>query len=163
MRSPGAIRSANPRRRSLRPMTSKPCSWVAAKFSGEPVRTQFWAGASGTGAIVGGPLGDRDVLDLDRGPPAQLESLQVPVDQRTHQQQQLADELDELVGELAGDQAADDVDEGHQRLQLPRGLFGAAAGHRVAVSRRSGATSLLGVALALALALAGRGGSGGHR
>ena len=38
MRSPGSIASAWRRRRSFMPTSLKPCSRVAAKFSGEPVR-----------------------------------------------------------------------------------------------------------------------------
>src|SRR5712692_8333679 len=113
MRSPGTICSANARRRSFRPISSKPWCLVAAKCSGEPVSTQVWWAVSGTRAIVGGvrALRDRDVLDLDRGLAAQLQAVEVPVDQRPHEQQQLADELGELVGQLARDQAAHDLNE----------------------------------------------------
>src|SRR6267378_6905418 len=124
MRSSGAICSANARRRSFRPISSKPWSRVAAKFSGEPVSTQVWGAVSGTRAIVGGVrggscdglLGDRDVLDLDRCPAAQLQAIEVPVDQCPREQQQLTYELGELVGQLARDQAAHHLDQPHQSL-----------------------------------------------
>src|ERR687893_1123510 len=43
MRSPGSICSAIPRRPSLAPITLKPCSRVARKFSSDPVSTHVLA------------------------------------------------------------------------------------------------------------------------
>src|SRR3981189_1520600 len=134
MRSSGAICSANARRRSFRPISSKPWSRVAAKFSGEPVSTQVWGAVSGTRAIVGGvrALGDRDVLDLDRRLAAQLQAVEVPVDQCPREQQQLTYELGELVGQLTRDQPAHHLDQPHQGLELARRLVAlAGARHRV--------------------------------
>src|SRR5438270_8541479 len=109
MRSPGSMSWAWRRRRSLRPISSKPCSRVASKFSGEPVRIQVLGASPDTRRLYAGARRSQDgyVLHLDLAAAAfALDAGDQPVDDRAQQQQQLADHLGELLAQLVGQHRA---------------------------------------------------------